>query len=314
MDLLHSLGQPFVIAAQRMGAGTGLSITFTTYMLMLGTERISYLFADGHHWDSGEAWANLRSALVNTAVQILLTGGLFLAVYWPIYANLRLATIPFVWWGWVLALLLNDLAYYTDHRIAHRVGFLWAIHTTHHSSPDMNLLVSNRGTVFDLGGLLSPAFFLLAFAGVHPAMLLAVKFFGNLWGIFNHTRLVHRMGWLEGVLATPANHRVHHGTQPKYLDRNYGQTLIIWDRLFGSWQREEELPVFGLVKQMESRKVWDIHSWGLRQLFAQMRNAPRWADKLRYLVKPPGWDHLGNHQTSADIVAAQTGGALAKGT
>ena len=313
MDLLHNLGQPFVIAAQRMGAGTGLSITFTTYMLMLGTERISYLFADGQHWDAGEAWANLRAALVNTAVQIVLTGGLFLAAYWPIYDNLRLATIPFVWWGWVLAFLLNDLAYYTDHRIAHRTGFLWAIHTTHHSSPDMNLLVSNRGTAFDLGGLLSPAFFVLALAGMHPAMLLAVKFFGNLWGIFNHTRLVGRLGWLEGVLATPANHRVHHAVQPHYLDRNYGQTLIIWDRLFGSWQREEDAPVFGLVKQMNSRTVWDIHSWGLRQLWAQIRAAPHWLDKLRYLVKPPGWHHLGQHQTTADIVAAQGSGSRLTG-
>lgn len=313
MDLLHTLGQPFVIAAQRMGAGTGLSITFTTYILMLATERVSYLFAAGHQWDAGEAWANLRAALVNTAVQIVLTGGLFLAVYWPIYTHLRLATIPFVWWGWVLAFLLNDLAYYTDHRIAHRTGFLWAIHTTHHSSPDMNLLVSNRGTVFDLGGLLSPAFFLLALVGVHPAMLLAVKFYGNLWGIFNHTRLVHRMGWLEGVLATPANHRVHHGTQPKYLDRNYGQTLIVWDRIFGTFQREEEAPVFGLVKQMESRKVWDIHSWGLRQLLAQMHSAPSWADKLRYLIKPPGWSHLGRHETTAEIVAAHRGSAVRAG-
>ena len=305
MDLLHTIGQALATTAQRMGDGTGLSITFSSYMLMLGIERVSYVFSEGLEWNSGVAWANLRAALVNTAVQIVLTGGLFLAVYWPIYDHLRLATLPFVWWGWVLAFLLNDLAYYTDHRIAHRVGFLWAIHTTHHSSPDMNLLVSNRGTVFDLGGLMSPAFFLLALLGVHPAMLLAVKFFGNLWGIFNHTRLVRRMGWLEAVLATPANHRVHHGTQPKYLDRNYGQTLILWDGLFGSFQREEEAPVFGLVKQMESRKLWDIHSWGLRQLFAQMRRAQRWPDRLRYLVKPPGWNHLGQHETTAEIVAAQ---------
>ena len=313
MELLHTLGQPIVIAAQRMGAGTGLPITFTTYMVMLGIERVSYLFSEHQQWDSGEAWANLRAALVNTAIQIVLTGGLFLAVYWPIYANFRLATIPFVWWGWLLAFLLNDLAYYTDHRIAHRVGFLWAIHTTHHSSPDMNLLVSNRGTAFDLGGLMSPAFFVLAVAGVHPAMLLAVKFFGNLWGIFNHTRLVGKMGWLEGVLATPANHRVHHGIQPKYLDRNYGQTLIVWDRLFGSFQREEEPPVFGLVKQMNSRKVWDIHSWGLRQLIAQLRAAPHWADRLRYLIKPPGWSHLGQHETTTEILAASAGGAVPAG-
>ena len=211
--------------------------------------------------------------------------------------------MPFVWWGWLLAFLLNDLAYYTDHRIAHRVGFLWAIHTAHHSSREMNLLVSTRGTVLDIGGTLSPTYFLLAIAGVPPAMLLGVRFFGNLWGIFNHTRLVKRMGVLEGIMATPANHRVHHGIEPKYLDRNYGQTLIIWDRLFGSFKREEEEPTYGLVTQMESHRLWDIHTWGVRQLIAQMRRADRWSDRLRYLVKPPGWSHDGNHRTTEAIVA-----------
>lgn len=303
MDLLHTIAGALAYTARAMGNGAGLPITFGTYMTMLAIERISYVFAEGHIWDERDAIAGVRAALANTAIQIVLTGGLFLAVYTPIYTYLRVFDVPFVWWGWVLAFLLNDLAYYTDHRIAHRVGFLWAIHTTHHSSQEMNLVVSNRGTALDLGGLMSPCFLLLAFAGVPPAMLLAVKFFGNLWGIFNHTRLIKRMGWLDEVLATPANHRVHHGTQPQYLDRNYGQTLILWDRMFGSFQREEEEPVFGLVKQMDSYRTWDIHTWGIRQLARQWRSADRWSDRLRYLLKPPGWDHRGNHQTTAEIVA-----------
>ncbi len=310
MELLQSLSDAIAATARAMGNGTGLPITFGTYMAMLAIERISYAVAEGHHWDEREAWAGVRAALANTAIQIVLTGGLFLAVYTPIYTHLRLFSVPFAWWGWAFAFLLNDLAYYTDHRIAHRVGFLWAIHTTHHSSREMNLIVSNRGTVFDLGGLMSPCFPLLAFAGVHPAMLLAVKFFGNLWGIFNHTRLIKRMGWLDSVLATPANHRVHHGTQPQYLDRNYGQTLILWDRAFGTFEREGEDPVFGLVKQMDSHRTWDIHSWGIRQLIAQIRSADSWRDRLGYLVKPPGWDHLGRHQTTAEILAEARGSTL----
>jgi sterol desaturase/sphingolipid hydroxylase (fatty acid hydroxylase superfamily) len=236
----------------------------------------------------------------------LFTGALFIGVYVQIYNHARLFTIPFTWWGWVIAFLLNDLAYYTDHRISHRTGLMWAIHTSHHSSSEMNLLVANRGTVLDLAGLMTIAYFALPLLGVHPAMFLAAKFFANLWGIFNHTRLVKRMGFLEGVLATPANHRVHHGTEPKYLDKNYGQVLIIWDRLFGTWQREEEEPTYGLVKPLESFSVWDIHTSGLFWLIAQMRRAPRLRDKLAYLIRPPGWRHDGRHETTETIVAASS--------
>lgn len=303
MDVLYAAGSIIADTARRMGDDTGFPIVFGTYMAMLAIERIAYIFIDREAWNEAEAWANVRSALANTAIQIVLTGAIFMGIYVYLYDHARVIDVPFTAWGWVVALLLNDLAYYTDHRMAHRIGLLWALHTSHHSSREMNLLVANRGTALDLGGVMSPAYFVLAILGVHPAMFLAAKFFGNLWGIFNHTRLVKRMGLLEGVLATPANHRVHHGTEPKYLDRNYGQTLVIWDRLFGTFQREEEEPTYGLVKQMESHRVWDIQTWGVRHLVAQLRSAPRWRDKLGYLVRPPGWSHDGNHATTEAIVA-----------
>lgn len=303
MEFVYWVGGMIADVARSMGDGTGFPVVFGTYMGMLAIERIAYVLIDRDAWNERDAWANVRSALVYSGVQIFVTSALFITIYLAIYEHARLFDIPFTWWGWVLAFLLNDLAYYTDHRLSHRIGLLWAIHTTHHSSREMNLLVSNRGTVLDLGGVMSPAFFLLAFIGLPPAMLLAAKFFGNLWGIFNHTRLVKRMGVLEEVLATPANHRVHHGTEPKYLDRNYGQTLVIWDRLFGTFQREEEEPTFGLVNQMDSYRVWDIHTWGFQRLFAQMRSADRWSDRLLYLIKPPGWSHDGNHTTTEAIVS-----------
>jgi sterol desaturase/sphingolipid hydroxylase (fatty acid hydroxylase superfamily) len=290
--------------AWKMGHGEGFAITFGSYMAMMLLERLAYVFEPEHKWHEREAIANVLNQSFTTIVDALLFGSLFIGAYVWLYEYARLFTIPFAWWGWVLAFLLNDLAYYTDHRIAHRTGFFWAIHVPHHSSQEMNLLVSSRGSIFSLGGLMSPAYLLLALMGLHPAMFLAVKFFGNLWGIFNHTQLVRRLGWLEGWLCTPANHRVHHGTQARYLDRNYGQTLLIWDRLFGTWQPEEETPVFGLVNQMNSHRLWDIQTWGVRGLLYEMRSAPRWQDKLRYLIKPPGWRHDGNHQTSETIRAA----------
>lgn len=288
--------------ATKVSDGTGFWIIFSSYMAMMFFERLIYLFARNHEWDEREARANVINQLFNEAVGALLTGALFMGIYVFVYENARLLDIGFVWWSWVLAFLLNDLAYYIDHRIAHRTGFFWAIHIPHHSSREMNLLVSPRGSIFDLRGVMSPCYFLVALVGINPLMFLAAKFFGNLWGIFNHTRLVHRMGILEGILATPANHRVHHGIEPKYLDKNYGQVLIIWDRMFGSWQPEEEEPTYGLVKQMDSHRIWDIQTWGIRWLIGQMRSADRWQVKLMYLVKPPGWSHDGQHETTETLV------------
>ena len=272
-----------------------------TYVSMVLIERVFYIFQERAHWNEADARANVINNSINAIGDSLLGGPLFVATYFLVY-ELRLFDVPYLWWGWVAAFLLNDLAYYVDHRISHRTGLFWAIHTSHHSSQEMNLTVSARGTLLGIGGLMQPAYFvLLPLMGVPFAMFIAAKFFGNLWGIFNHTRLVRRMGFLDEVLATPANHRVHHGTEAKYLDRNYGQTLIIWDRLFGTFQREEEEPTYGLVKQMESNRIWDIQTWGARVLWADVKRANRWRDKLRYLIMPPGWKHDGCPMTSEQI-------------
>jgi sterol desaturase/sphingolipid hydroxylase (fatty acid hydroxylase superfamily) len=289
------------VTAEKVGSGTGFWIIFGSYMAMMLFELLIYAVARRHELNGREARANVINQLFNEAVGALLTGALFMGIYVLVYENLRIFEIGYVWWAWVLAFLLNDLAYYTDHRIAHRTGFFWALHIPHHSSREMNLLVSPRGSIFDLRGVMSPCYFLVALIGVPPLIFLAMKFFSNLWGIFNHTRLIHRMGILERFLATPANHRVHHGIEPKYLDKNYGQVLIIWDRLFGSWQPEEEEPTYGLVKQMDSHRIWDIQTWGIRWLIGQMRSADRWQDSLMYLIKPPGWSHDGQHEMTETL-------------
>ena len=285
-----------------------------TYVAMIVIERIAYFFHDRGSWNERDARVNVINNSVTAVGDAFIGGPLFVAVYFLVYDNLRLFDVPFVWWGWVLAFILNDLAYYVDHRIAHRTGFFWALHIAHHSSKEMNLTVSARGSVFGLGGTVSLAYFVfLAMLGVPFMMFIAAKFFANLWGIFNHTRIVHRMGFLENWLATPANHRVHHGTDVKYLDKNYGQVLIIWDRLFSSFQREEEEPIYGLVKQLESDSIWDIQTWGPRWLIGEMARAPRLADKLRYLWMPPGWRHDGCPMTTEQMRSGVPG-CIATGT
>ncbi|MGB7409027.1 MAG: sterol desaturase family protein [Pontixanthobacter sp.] len=281
--------------------GQGFLYMFGYYMGILMLERVLYLFQSRHKWDERDAIANVKNSVFMAVVEPFVGAVIFVAVYSFIFEYLRVYTFPIALWAFLVAWLMNDFAYYLGHRIEHRTGFFWAIHHTHHSSNEMNILVANRGNLFNLGETMRPTNFLLAFAGVPLAMFVTVKFFGNLWGIFNHTRLVGKMGPLEHILATPSNHRVHHGADAKYLDRNYGQVLILWDRLFGTFQREEEYPRFGLVVPLESRSLWDIQTAGFQWLFGQMKTADRWSDKLRYLIKPPGWSHDGRHETSETI-------------
>jgi sterol desaturase/sphingolipid hydroxylase (fatty acid hydroxylase superfamily) len=115
----------------------------------------------------------------------------------------------------------------------------------------------------------------------------------NMYGIFNHARFVPKLGVIENYIATPANHRVHHGTQPKYIDKNYSQVLIIWDRFWGTFQREEETPTFGLTNPINTHNPIAIELYGWRWLWDRMQSAEHWQDKIAYLWRPPEWSHDG---------------------
>lgn len=299
--MFEAVGDFFRELVRAQMAGEGFWYLLGYYLALLLIERLFYLFQDRHEWNERDALANVKNGVFIAIVEPLVGAVVFVTIYAFLYAHLALFTWPVTWWALLLAWVLYDLAYYVDHRISHRTGFFWAIHHTHHSSNEMNILVANRGNVFILGGTGQPIYFLFAILGVPLAMFATVRFFGALWGIFNHTRLVDRMGPLEHVLATPSNHRVHHGADAKYLDRNYGQTLIVWDKLFGTYQREEEPPRFGLVTPLESHRLWDIQTSGFQWLLGQMRRADTWRDRLRYLWHPPGWSHDGQHETSETI-------------
>ena len=158
----------------------------------------------------------------------------------------------------------------------------------HHSSEDYNLAVALRQGTFQ--GLFSWVFYLpLALVGFPPAWFAAVSSFDTLYQFWIHTRVIGNLGPLEWVFNTPSHHRVHHARNPKYLDKNYAGTLIIWDRMFGTFQAEEEEPVYGLTKPLNSwNPLWaNLHVWN--DLFRDAWLAPRWSDKIRIWFMPPGW-------------------------
>ena len=205
--------------------------------------------------------------------------------------------------GWLLALVFYDFCYYWLHRAGHRVALLWAAHVVHHQSEEYNLSTALRQT--GSGWLAGWLFYLpLAVAGVPPLVFAVVALVDLLYQFWVHTRLVGSLGWFDRVFCAPSNHRVHHATNPRYLDRNYAGVFIVWDKLFGTFEPEadDERIRYGIVKQLGSFNLLHavFHEWiGIAQ---DMRRAP-WRHKLSYLVREPGWSHDGSRETSAMIRA-----------
>ena len=232
----------------------------------------------------------------------LLTGGLVAALALWLYEH-RLFEIGWAWWAWGLCFVLDDFAYYWAHRTGHRVRWFWASHVNHHSSQHYNLSTALRQS---WTGFIALSFIFripLALVGFHPAMIVTVGGINLIYQFWIHTEAIRRLPrWLEAVMNTPSHHRVHHATNPVYLDRNYAGTFIVWDKLFGTFQPEldGERIRYGIVKQLGSfNLLWGVfHEWiGIAR---DVRSAP-WRHKLSYLWRAPGWSHDGSRDTSDAI-------------
>lgn len=202
------------------------------------------------------------------------------------FAIFDLSSSP--WVAWIGAFFGVDLLYYWWHRASHRVNVIWATHAVHHQSQDYNLAVALRQAWFS-----EPSVWLfylpLALLGVPPLVFLAAKSFSVLYQFWIHTELIGTLGPFEWVLNTPSHHRVHHAINPKYLDKNYAATLIIWDRLFGTFQKEDESCVYGTVKPYTSwNPIW-ANFEHLARLVRESIAAPFLSDKVRVWFSNPGW-------------------------
>ncbi|MEO8198488.1 MAG: sterol desaturase family protein [Thermoanaerobaculia bacterium] len=211
------------------------------------------------------------------------------AGYILIFERFRIATLDSGnWTHWAVAFLGLDFFYYWFHRASHEVNFLWAAHIVHHQSEEYNLSVALRQSAVQqfLG---APFYWPLALLGVPPMMFLALDAFDTLYQFWIHTRTIGRLGFLDAVLNTPSNHRVHHGSNAKYIDRNHGGVLIVWDRMFGTFQREEEEPAYGVTRPLANwNPLWANFQY-LGELVDVARRTRRRHDKLLIFLKGPGW-------------------------
>jgi alkylglycerol monooxygenase len=284
----------------------GDDIPYVTYavpvfFLLIGVELAAALWQHRQAYRLHDSLSDLSCGITEQVVGLFLKGLLFLGYVgtygYAIRMGVNLVAVESYSPGgkWLAAIVLFlgvDCAYYWFHRIAHEYNAPWAGHVVHHSSEDYNFAVALRQGTFQ--GLFSWIFYLpLAMVGFPPAWFVAVSSFDTLYQFWIHTRLIGKLGPLEWILNTPSHHRVHHARNPKYLDKNYAGALIIWDRLFGTFQVEEEEPVYGLTKPLDSwNPLWaNLHVWN--DLLRDAWLAPHFSDKLRIWFMPPGWRPAG---------------------
>ncbi len=252
-------------------------------------------------YQTKDTWSSLGLGVGNVLVGFVTKAvifSLFLFLYQFRFFNLDAG----LWWFWVLLFFADDFSYYWFHRTAHNVNWFWASHVVHHSSQQYNLAAALRQT---WTGNLTGAFLFWAWmplVGFHPIWILFMQQISLIYQFWIHTEVVQKLPKpFEYILNTPSHHRVHHGSDLKYLDKNHGGILIIWDRLFGTFVPEEERPKYGLTKNIYSFNpvVIALKTWG--DLFKLSMKAGSVKNGMKYFIKPPGWSHDGSSKTVREM-------------
>ena len=223
---------------------------------------------------------------------------------WPY----RVFTLPMTWWSFLLVFILYDFVYYWKHRFAHRVRWFWMEHVTHHSSRHYNLSTALRQPWFGPFTGLILLGWPMVLLGFHPAFIFFAGSLNLLYQFWIHTEAIERCpNWFEALFNTPSHHRVHHATNPRYLDANYAGVLIIWDKMFGSFVPElpEEKPNYGTVKPLKSyNPIWVAFHEGAGLLMDCARDGFKPLTWLRRAAHAPGWSPDGQHQRTKEIQAS----------
>ena len=254
-------------------------------------------------YSTKDAFSSIAMGLGNVFIGFVSKLFVFAALYY-VYENFRIFTVPITWWSFIILIFLDDFSYYWFHRTSHENRFFWASHVVHHSSKHYNLSTALRQTW--TGGFYSFIFWLwLPLIGFHPGMIIFQMSISLLYQFWIHTELIQKMPkWVEFFFNTPSHHRVHHGSNPIYLDRNHAGILIIWDKLFGTFQPEleSEKVKYGLVVNIKTYNpiVIAFNEWGALFKDLIIKNVSL-RNRIKYLYKPPGWKHDGTGKLSADL-------------
>jgi len=260
-------------------------IAIPIFALLIAVEAFLVIRENRENFDRKDTWANIFIGFLSVVWGALF--GLVTSLFYLWAYEFAPVKMPMnVWWAWLILLFVDDFAYYWFHRISHEVRFFWNFHVVHHSSNQYNLSVAVRQSWFS--GIAHWVIYLpIAFLGFPLWAFLTMHGLNLIYQFWIHTKLVGRIGFLEKILNTPSHHRVHHGVNDDYLDRNYAGVFIIWDKLFGTFTEETEEPRYGIIKPIESYNWLWINSHGWAEMFAAMREKKTFFGKLRCVFGSP---------------------------
>jgi len=298
----------FVILQHMSIAREQLLILLSTplYIIVIGLEILLSHLRKQDTYSLKDTLQNLYLMALNSGIDLLFRT-IYIGVILTFFYEHRLVepiANPILYW--VILLLFEDFMYYWLHRVDHYCRLFWATHFTHHSSSKFNLTVGFRSSVLE--PLYRFIYFIpIAWLGFQPIDIVFIYSATQIWGILVHTEKINKMGVLEHILVTPSHHRVHHGSNPKYLDKNMGMFLIIWDKLFGTFQ--EELPAekyqpiqYGLTKPMEKEDPVNLVLYEWKNIYKDVTQKNlTFKQRLGYIFGPPGWSHDGSRQTSEEL-------------
>jgi sterol desaturase/sphingolipid hydroxylase (fatty acid hydroxylase superfamily) len=280
-----------------------LVFSIPLYAILIGAEILLSNYEHKKFYSLKETLQNVYLTLLNAGLDALLRWAFYVSVLAWSYNN-HFFKIENAYLYWFLLFILEDFAFYIEHRVDHYCRIFWAVHATHHSSEEFNLTTGFRSSVFQ--PIYRFLYFMpIAFMGFHPLDIVFMYSITQTYGILVHTQYINKMPkWFEWFFVSPSHHRVHHASNTIYLDKNMGMCLIIWDKLFGTFQ--EELPnepvKYGLTKPLENHyhpaKIV-FHEW--QNIGIDLKKKTSFINKLKYLFMPPGWSHDGSSFTAKEM-------------
>ncbi len=278
-------------------------VTTPIYIIVIVAEILLSHFHLKKYYRLKDTLMNVYLCIANATVDLLFRAVYVVILIWFYKFHFAdLSDSPYIYWP--LLFVLEDIAFYFEHRVDHYCRLFWAVHVTHHSSDEFNLTTGFRSSV--LQPLYRFIYFIpIVLLGFNPVDIIFMFSLTQIYGILVHTRYINKMpGWFEAVFVSPSHHRVHHASNIRYLDKNMGMVLIIWDRLFGTFQQEliEEPVKYGLTKPLENPNhplKLVFHEW--QDLGKIFRQKIPFGTKIKYLVMPPGWSHDGSTKTARQL-------------
>ncbi len=277
-----------------------IMVSVPIYAIVIGAEILFSYFNKRHLYTGKGLLSNLYLTTLNFSLDIIVRGLCLMVLNY--FYQFKFLEIQNVIAYWAVLMIAEDFMYYWLHRIDHYCRFFWAVHVTHHSSEEFNLTVGFRSSVFQ--PLYRFIYFipisLMGFKGIDIMFMYSAT---QIFGILVHTQTINKLGFLEYIIVTPSHHRVHHGSNVRYLDKNMGMLLIIWDKLFGTFQAEEKSDpvVFGLTKNLDTYNpiTMVFHEW--IAIAKDLKKKASLKSKFMYVFGPPGWSHDGSTKTSSQL-------------